>query len=94
MKPRYETDEGERGRWYDVPTTTTLTPDWTVLALDNGNRILSFGDIHAAGAQVHVLDPEGYEVMMWDCAEWSNSDGELVMGAFLRTAGGLVIKRD
>jgi len=71
-----------------VPTTTTVGESWLVLALDNGMRILSFGDGHPAGAQVHVLDPEGNEVQMWDCAEWGD-DPELVMGAFLRAAGGV-----
>lgn len=76
-------------RWEGLPTQTTVKEGITVLVLDNGHKILTFGDTHQAGAQVHVLDPEGREVAMWDCAEWeTEGEGESVMGAMLRAAGG------
>lgn len=70
-----------------MPTKTTVQSDWTVLVLDNGNRILTFGETRQAGAQVHVLDAEGREKAMWDCLEWVD-EPEAVMGAILRLAGG------
>ena len=74
--------------WEGLPDRTTVTNGCTVLVLDNGNRILTFGNEHQAGAQVHVLDREGQEVAMWDCAEWeAEGQGEEVMGAVLRAAG-------
>lgn len=83
----YDENEGERGRWHGIPDKTTITADWTVLVLDNGNKILTFGDEREAGAQVHVLDFENYEIQMWEVAEWeTEGEGELVMGAFLRCA--------
>lgn len=82
------TFDGETGQWTDVPAQTTATSEWIVLVLDNGMRILSFGDAFEAGAQVHVLREDGVEVLMWDCAEWGD-DPELVMGAILRVAAGV-----
>ena len=77
-----------QNRWEGVPDKTTATSDWTVLVLDNGNKILTFGDEHMAGAQVHVLASDGREIAMWDNAEWRD-DPEVVMGAILRAAVGI-----
>lgn len=85
--PTFNENEGERGRWHRIPEETTITESWTVLVLDNGNKILTFGDDLQAGAQVHVLDSKNNEIVMWDCAEWGE-DPELVMGAMLRAAAG------
>ena len=74
-------------RWYSLPEKTTVTKDWTVLVLDNGYKILTFGDEFAAGAQVHVVGPDDREIAMWECVEWGD-EPESVMGAILRAAGG------
>jgi len=79
-------DEHE-SKWHYIPEKTTVTDDWTVLVLDNGYKILTFGDTYCAGAQVHVLNPKGEETVMWDCKEWEDAPEE-VMGAMLRAAAG------
>lgn len=89
MNPTFNEDLNQ---WSGLPDETTIADNVVVLVLDNGHKILSFGDAHAAGAQVHVLDPEGFEVAMWDVAEWEQEgEGELVMGAMLRSAAGLSV---
>jgi hypothetical protein len=75
--------------WMDVPTSTTVTDNWTLLVLDTGFKILTFGEKFAAGASVHVLRPDNTEVQSWEASEWElEGEGELVVGAFLRMAGG------
>ena len=87
MRPRSYTDPTGHTQWTGVPAHTEVTNEWTVLVLDNGNKILTFGDQHQAGAQVHVLDHENREIQMWDVAEWeAEGEGESVMGALLRCA--------
>ena len=81
-------DQAEEGHWKGVPNRTTATEDFTVLVLDTGYKILTFGDNQQAGAQVHVLDSSDKEIAMWDNAEWRD-DPELVMGAILRAAAGV-----
>lgn len=77
----------EEERWLNIPDKTTVGTGWVVLVLDTEIKILSLGDTHQAGAQVHVLDRNGYELKMWEVAEWERKgEGELVMGAFLMTA--------
>jgi hypothetical protein len=75
-----------------LPTKTTVTDLETTLVLDNGVRIVSGGDRHLAGADVHVYDAEGNSLGYWDCAEWEE-DAEQVMGAILRCAA-LQLKLD
>jgi len=73
--------------WENVPRETTVTDAWTVLALDNGVRILSFGDRRKAGADVHVLEGSGKSLASWHNEEWREAPEE-VMGALLRLAAG------
>ena len=78
----------ETESWEGLPETTTVTDAWTLLVLDNGNRILSFGDRRKAGEDVHILDATGKNLFSWDHSEWGNEPEE-VMGAILRAAGGV-----
>lgn len=84
MNIRYN-DETES--WEGLPETTTVTDQWTLLVLDNGNRILSFGNRRKAGEDVHILDANGKNLQSWSNKEWEE-EPELVMGAILRAAGG------
>jgi hypothetical protein len=86
MKITYN-DETES--WEGLPNQTTVTDQWTLLVLDNGLRILSFGDRRKAGEDVHILDATGKNLQSWDHSEWG-TEPELIMGAILRTAGGAV----
>lgn len=85
------TDDGHT-IWRNLPNRTTATDEWTVLLLDNGLRLLTFGDdeLQAAGASVHVVDSSGREMVMWDCEEW-REEPVTVMGAMLRAAAGVEI---
>lgn len=74
--------------WEGLPETTTVTDRFTLLVLDNGTRILSFGDRRKAGEDVHVLDANGKNLFSWSHVEWGNEPEE-VMGAILRAAGGV-----
>jgi hypothetical protein len=86
-KLTYNDDED---RWEGLPDRTTVQDDWTLLVLDNGMRILSFGGRRQAGDDVHVLDAEGKSITSWSCGEWEvEGEGEVVMGAILRCAAGL-----
>ena len=69
-----------------LPTETTVTDDWTLLVLDNGNRILSIGAKRRAGAEVFIINAKGEELYTWDHLEWKN-EPESVMGAIMRAAG-------
>ena len=88
------TFDEERSEWQNVPRRTTVTDDWTVLVLDNGRKILTFGSSakilvakgHAAGDSVHVLNEHNVEECSWDNLEWREAPQE-VMGAILRLAG-------
>jgi len=75
----------ENPTWFDLPEESTVTDDWTVLVLDNGCRIVSFGRERLAGAEVHVVGPDDVELAMWEMTEWAE-DPEFVMGAILRVA--------
>jgi len=66
---------------------TAITEEGVRLVLDNGNVITSGGLNFQAGADVHIHDPDGNELGVWDCEEWRD-DPELVMGAILRMAAG------
>lgn len=73
--------------WEGLPETTTVTDHYTFLVLDNGLRILSFGGRRKAGEDVHILDKDNETIHSWFHNEWE-AEGEAVMGAILRTAGG------
>lgn len=77
----------DEGQWANMPKKTKVTDGWTCLVLDNGYKILTFGDQHMAGAEVYVIDPDNHEVAGWESSEWK-TDPEEVMGAILRAAGG------
>ena len=80
----------DEDRWEGLPDRTTVTDHWTLLVLDNGNRILSFGGKRQAGEDVHVLSPTGHSIQSWSCTEWGVEDAaEEVMGAILRAVGGI-----
>lgn len=86
MKPYLD----DNNIWRRLPSETTIGDGWTMLALDNGMKILTYGDKHQAGGQVHVIRPGGAEVATWDVAEWEQEgEGERVMGAILRAAAGM-----
>lgn len=86
MKPYLDDNEV----WKGLPSETTIGDGWTMLAIDNGMRVLTYGDKHQAGGQVHVIRPDGTEVATWDVAEWEQEgEGELVMGAILQAAAGV-----
>jgi hypothetical protein len=74
--------------WEGLPHVTTVTDSFTMLAIDNGMRILSFGGRRKAGEDVHVIGSDGKSVQHWSHKEWEE-DGEVVMGAILRAAGGV-----
>jgi hypothetical protein len=74
--------------WSGLPETTTVTNQWTLLVLDNGLRILSFGNRRKAGEDIHILDATGKNLFSWDNSEWG-AEPEIVMGAILRAAGGV-----
>lgn len=78
----------ETESWEGLPSVTTVTDQWTLLVLDNGNRILSFGNRRKAGDDVHILDADGRNLHSWSNKEWEE-DSEVVMGAILRAAGGV-----
>ena len=63
-----------------------MADDWTVLVLDNGRKILTFGASHQAGDSVHVLDECDYEEHSWHNLE-RHGVPEGVMGAILILAG-------
>lgn len=71
--------------WLHVPDVSTMTDSWTLLVIDNGNKILSFGENYSAGASVHVLDSSNYEIATWLNSEIAE-DPELCTGAFIRAA--------
>ncbi|HIG17550.1 MAG TPA: hypothetical protein EYQ31_09830 [Candidatus Handelsmanbacteria bacterium] len=73
--------------WEGVPKETTVTSQWTVLALDNGLRILSFGGKRKAGEDVHIIEGSGRCLGSWSHVEWRD-EPETVMGAILRLSGG------
>lgn len=75
-----------KNRWENLPKTTTVTDKYTLLVLDNGNYMLSFGDKRKAGDSVHILDPDGFEVHAWSSSEWGSASAEEVMGAIFRSA--------
>jgi len=77
----------ESGQWVNLPPETTVTPHWTLLCLDNGRKILSFGDSYEAGASNHVLDVGDYEIGTWCDTEIADAT-ELCVGAMIRVAGG------
>jgi len=77
----------ESGQWINLPTKTTVTPNYTLLVLDNGRMLLSLGETHEAGASNHVLDAGGYEIGTW-CDNEIEEAPELCVGAMLRAAGG------
>lgn len=79
----------EDDSWVGVPRETTVTDRWTVLALDNGLRILSFAGERKAGDDVHVIEGSGRCLGSWSHAEWRD-EPEAVMGAILRLAAGPV----
>ena len=80
---------GDDEVWIGVPNETTVTDDWTVLVLDNGRKILTIGDERQAGSHVSILESDDLEICAWHCAEWeAEGEGETVMGAILRLAGG------
>lgn len=86
MKPHLDDNEVWRG----LPSETTICDEWTMLVIDNGIRVLTYGDKCQAGGQVHVIRPDGTEVATWDVAEWEQEgEGESVMGAMLRAAAGV-----
>lgn len=55
------------------------------LALTNGCAIVSYGNEHASGDDMIVLDATGRELGYWTAAEWAAAPEE-VMGAILRCA--------
>jgi hypothetical protein len=78
----------ETDTWHGLPDATTVTDRYTLLVLDNGMRILSFGNRRNAGEDAHVLDANNKCIQSWYNNEWAE-DPELVMGAILRLAGGV-----
>ena len=85
MKVIYN-DETET--WEGLPETTTVTDQFTLLVLDTGMRVLSFGGRRKAGEDVHVLDANNKNLFSWSHVEWGDEPEE-VMGAILRAAGGV-----
>lgn len=80
--------DDKKNEWSGVPKETTITDGVAVLVLDNGAKIISFGDHHQAGASVHVLTSDNRQIAMWEVSEWEQEgEGESVMGAILRSAG-------
>lgn len=79
-----EFDES-KNTWLHVPKLSTITDSWTVLIIDNGNKILSFGKRRCAGDAVHVLDSSDYEIATWSSEEISENV-ELSLGAIIRAA--------
>jgi len=80
-------NDGE-DRWEGLPSTTTVTDSWTLLILDNGNQVLSFGGLRKAGEDVHILDATGKNLQSWCALEWGD-EPEAVMGAIVRAAAGV-----
>jgi hypothetical protein len=74
--------------WSGLPDETTVADGYTLLVLDNGNRILSFGGRRQSGEDVHVLDANNKGIQSWYNDEWGD-EPELVMGAILRAVGGV-----
>jgi hypothetical protein len=56
-----------------------------VLVLDNGNRIVTYGDKYLYGSEVTVFNKAGTEAGHWVNDEWRD-DPEAVMGAILACA--------
>lgn len=66
----------------------------TIVELADGCTLRS-GDTtgeFAAGEYVRLCDPDGREVVYWHNDEWER-DPVLVMGAILRSASGIRLKR-
>lgn len=78
----------ETDSWEGLPNQTTVTDLYTLLVLDNGNRILSFANRFKAGEDVHILDATGKNLLSWSHVEWGDMP-ERIMGAIVRAAGGV-----
>ncbi len=67
------------------PSETYYGDDYTVLVLDNGNKIVSSAVDRFAGDFVMVVSADDEEIGYWDSAEWKD-DPVVVMGAIIRAA--------
>ena len=67
------------------PSETYYGDDYTVLVLDNGNKIVTSSEERQAGDFVMLLDKNDVEFGYWDSAEWKD-DPVVVMGAIIRAA--------
>lgn len=63
-----------------------------VVELASGWSLRSGSDDFLSGAYVRLCRPDGSEHLYWDKEEWA-TDPELVMGAIINSAAGLILEQ-